>query len=101
METLSKFDIFKQPVMLTMNKSKGLKFSNGSIAGFFLSFVLMTISLIYVINQHNEMESFANDDYKSEIITNSMKEWAEFKMEDYNFMPSIEILPYGEFVHDE
>ena len=46
------------------------------------------------------MESYTNDDYKSEIINNSMKEWAEFKMEDYRFMPSIEILPYGEFVHD-
>ena len=42
------------------------------------------------------METFAYDSYKSETITNSMKEWAEFKMDDYNFMPTIEIMQYGD-----
>ena len=42
------------------------------------------------------MEIFAYDTFKSEKITNSMKEWAEFNMTDYNFMPTLEIIQGGE-----
>ena len=42
------------------------------------------------------MVSFANDTFKSEVITNPMKEWGEFEMNDYNFMPTIEIIPWGD-----
>lgn len=96
MERLGLFDIFKQPVKLTMKKNKGLSFENGSIAGFLLTFILVVVSAVYINSQHSQMESFVNDSYKSETITNSMKEWAEFKMNDYNFMPTIEIMQYGD-----
>ena len=47
------------------------------------------------------MESYENDIYKSEVITNAMKEFAEFKILDYNFMPTIEILPNGDIHQDD
>lgn len=40
------------------------------------------------------------DTYKSEKLSNSMTEWAEHKMNDYNFMPMIEILQWGEVNSD-
>ena len=47
------------------------------------------------------MESYENDIYKSEVITNPMKEYAELKILDYNFMPTIEILPNGDIHQDD
>lgn len=42
------------------------------------------------------MDNFKYDNYKSEKLTNKMEEFAELKMLDYAFMPTLEILQYGE-----
>ena len=96
MDFIGLFDLFKQPVKFTLRKNWGHRFDNGSIAGFSLTMTLMIISGIYINSQHTQMENFAYDTFKSEKITNSMKEWAEFKMDDYNFMPTLEIIQGGE-----
>jgi hypothetical protein len=36
------------------------------------------------------------DAIKSETMSNNMKEYGEFKINDFNFMPTVEVLPYGE-----
>ena len=42
------------------------------------------------------MNSYAFDTFKSEKITNNMKEFGELNINDFDFMPTLEILPYGE-----
>ena len=99
MQILSKFDIYKQPLKLTMKKGKSLSFENGSVAGFFLGIILLGTSISYVVSQCNEMNSYNKDIYKSEIITNSMKEYGELNILDFNFMPTIELMPWGD-IHE-
>lgn len=90
------FDLFKQPVRLTMRKNFGSRFENGSIGGVLLTLILFGVSLTYFTSVSSQMNNFVYDSYKSEKLTNSMKEWAEFKMNDYSFMPTLEILQWGE-----
>ena len=89
-------DLFKQPVRLTMRKNFGSRFENGSIGGVILTFILFTISLTYLSSVSSQMNNFVYDTYKSEKLINPMKKWAEFKMQDYSFMPTLEILQWGE-----
>ena len=63
--------------------------------------MLLFTSMSYVVSQQQVMESYENDIYKSEVITNAMKEYAELKILDYNFMPTIEILPNGDIHQDD
>ena len=64
-----------------MTKHKRLNFENGSIPGFALTMTLLIIGFTYFSTEWVKMENYAYDTYKSEKITNSMKEWAEFKMD--------------------
>ena len=92
------FDIFKQPVRFTMTKNWGQRVLNGSIGGMILSFALVIILFYYGVLQTQQMNTYVFDTYKSEKITNTMETTAhaEFKMLDYNFMPTLEILQWGE-----
>ena len=76
---------------LTLAKGSNLRFENGSIGGAILSFTLLALSLYYFFKQKALMDNFAFDSSKSETITNNMREFGNFKMKDFNFMPSLEI----------
>jgi hypothetical protein len=42
------------------------------------------------------MNNNEKDILKSETETNNMKEYGEFDMQDFNFLPTLEMVPFGE-----
>ena len=92
MSILEKFDLFKQPVRLSIAQDKKPQFDNGSALGGCFSLAFGVISLLYFISEFNLMNSNEYDDFSSFKIANNFEEYNEFYLKDTQFLPTIEVL---------
>ena len=92
MSVIQKFDLFKQPVRLSIAQDKKPQFENGSTLSGYFSFAFGVLSLVYFISEFNLMNSNEYDDFSSFKIANTFEEYNEFYLKDTQFLPTIEVL---------
>ena len=63
----------------------------GSIPGAVITFVVFCSLISYVVMQTNNMYGYKLDKYSSLNMANDFREHYDFKMKDFNFIPSFEI----------
>lgn len=89
-----KMDMFKQNVHFFLEKEYGRKNYIGTSCGAFLTVALFLLSMTYFIVEYNSMMNHEKDRYESQKMHND--KFNEFFIDDYNFLPYLEIHSTGQ-----
>ena len=95
LDTISQFDLFRVQVNLRTRRKVSLKPGENaffsSIFSVILSFIMCIMMMYYLLYMIIKMYSGNKDRYESHSLRNDMSEHNEFKIREFNYIPSLEL----------